>query len=39
MIILLLHMFNVRIYSTKNEQTAEHDLLDKQLQQIPVFYF
>jgi hypothetical protein len=37
MIILLLYVFNVRIYSTKNEQTAKHDLLDNQLQQIPVF--
>jgi len=29
MIILLLYMFNVRIYTTKNEQTAKHDLLKK----------
>lgn len=38
-IILLLYMFNVRIYSTKNEQTAKHALLDNQLQQIPVRLF
>jgi hypothetical protein len=40
MIIFLLYVFNVRIYSTKNKQTAEYDLLDnQQLQQIPVFLF
>ena len=39
MLILLLYMFNVRIYSTKNKQAVKHDLLDNQLQHIPVFYF